>query len=50
MFDSYHPRHIRNNIPYNLARRPCTIIPDAKILDTCLKVLQVLLRDITQEN
>nr|XP_022299146.1 uncharacterized protein LOC111107980 [Crassostrea virginica] len=43
MFDSCHPRHIRNNIPYNLARRLCTIISDAEILDTRLKELQVLL-------
>ena len=26
MFDSCHPRHTRNNIPYNSARRICTII------------------------
>ena len=42
MFDSCHPRHTRNNIPYNLARRLCTI-SDEEILDTRLKKLQVLL-------
>ena len=44
MFNSCHLRHIRNNIPYNLARRLCTIISDAEILDTRIKELQVLLQ------
>ena len=42
MFDSCHPRHTRNNTPYNLARRLSTI-SDEEILDTRLKKLQVLL-------
>lgn len=28
VYDSCHPKHIKNNIPYNLARRLCTIISD----------------------
>ena len=41
MFDYCHLRHTRYNIQYNLAKRLCTIISDAEILD--LKELQVLL-------
>lgn len=43
LFDSSHPRHTRNNIPYNLARRLCTIISDTDMLDFRLTELQDLL-------
>lgn len=43
IFDSCHPRHTRNNIPYNLARRLCTIISDTEILELRLTKLQDLL-------
>lgn len=43
LFDSCHPKHTRNNIPYNLARRLCTIISDAEILDIRLAELKSLL-------
>ena len=46
MFDSCHPRHTRNNIPYNLAGRLCTIMNDEEILATRLQELQVLLLQI----
>ena len=39
MFDSCRRRHNKNNIPYDLARRRCTIISDTGIL----KELQVLI-------
>jgi hypothetical protein len=39
LFDSCHPKHTRNNIPYDLARRLCTIISDAEILDIQLITL-----------
>ena len=40
MFNSCHPKHTKNNIPYNLARRLCTIISDAEILNSRLAELQ----------
>ena len=40
MFDSCHPKHTKNNIPYNLARRLCTIISDSEILNSRLVELQ----------
>jgi hypothetical protein len=33
LLDSCHPKHTRDNIPYNLARRLSTIKSDAEILD-----------------
>lgn len=30
-YNSHHPRHIKNNIPFNLARRICTIVSDENI-------------------
>lgn len=30
-YNSHHPRHIKNNIPFNLARRICTIVSDKKL-------------------
>lgn len=41
--DSGHPRNTRNNIPYNLARRLCTIISNTDVLDYRLTELQDLL-------
>ena len=43
LFDSCHPKHTRNNIPYNLARRLCTIISDTEILNIRLAELEKLL-------
>ena len=43
MFDYCHPRHTRYNIPYNSARRFCTITSDTEIRGTRLKELQILL-------
>ncbi len=33
-FKSSHPKHTLKNIPYNLARRLCTIIDEKSTLDT----------------
>ena len=44
-YTSSHPRHIKNNIPYNLARRICTIVEDQDIKKRRLHDLkQILLR------
>ena len=44
-FNSCHPKHTRLNIPYNLARRLCTIISDRKIRDERLKELYDILME-----
>ena len=44
LYDSCHPKHIKNNIPYNLARRLCTIISDKDILNARLNELRELLK------
>ena len=44
-YTSSHPRHIKNNIPYNLARRICLIVEDQDIRKHRLHDLkQILLR------
>ncbi len=30
-YKSCHPRHVRNNVPFSLARRICTIVSDSKL-------------------
>ena len=43
VYESCHPKHTKNNIPYNLARRLCSIISDTTILNTRLDELHGLL-------
>lgn len=43
LFNSCHPKHTRINIPYNLARRLCTIISDKQTLEVRLTELQEVL-------
>ena len=38
-FKSSHPKHTLKNIPYNLARRLCTIIDESSTLETRLEQL-----------
>ena len=38
-YRSCHPRHTRHNVPFNLARRICTIVSDTELRDTALKEL-----------
>jgi hypothetical protein len=40
-FSSCHPRHIKNNIPFNLARRICTIVSDEQRKEQRLKELNI---------
>jgi hypothetical protein len=40
MFDSCHPKHARNNIPFNLARRLNTFVSDSEILNSRQAELQ----------
>lgn len=42
-FKSCHPRHTKINIPYNLARRICTIVSDKKRRDERLEELKTML-------
>lgn len=39
-YRSCHPRHIKNNVPYNLARRVCTIVSDPVLKSERLKELK----------
>ena len=43
MFQSCHPKHTKLNIPYNLARRLCTIISDKIIKERRLRELKRIL-------
>ena len=43
LFNSCHPKHTRLNIPYNLARRLCTIVSDKETLDERIKELKKIL-------
>lgn len=43
-FNSYHPRHTKRSIPYNLARRICTIVSDEKKRNQCLEEMKKYLR------
>mgnify|MGYP001791660898 FL=1 len=36
-FDSAHPDHIKNNIPFNLPKRIIVFVSDKKNMDKCLK-------------
>ena len=45
-FKSAHPRHTLINIPYNLARRLCTIVDEKTTLTTRLKELKDTLRHL----
>ena len=38
-FKSCHPRHIKNNLPYCMARRICTIVDEISVRDKRLKTL-----------
>ena len=42
-FSSNHPRHIKNNIPFNLARRICTIVVEPEIREIRLRELHMFL-------
>ena len=42
-YTSNHPRHIKRNILYNLARRICTIVDDIETKNTRLKELEDIL-------
>jgi hypothetical protein len=42
LFDSCHPKHTKNYISYDLARRLCTIISDTEIVDIRLAELKSL--------
>lgn len=44
LFNSCHPKHTRFNIPYNLARRICTIVTDAKTRNQRLEELVLFLK------
>ena len=44
-FNSCHPRHIKTNIPYNQARRICTIVEDPNTRKKRLKELYGFLRN-----
>ena len=39
-FNSNHPRHVKNNIPFNLARRICTIVTEPQIREERLRELK----------
>ena len=43
-FNSCHPHHTKTNIPYNLARRICTIVSDKTTQDTRLHEMSVTLQ------
>ena len=38
-YTSYHPRHIKQNIPFSIARRICTIVSNPQIKETRLQEL-----------
>ena len=40
MYDSNRPRHVNNNIPFNLAWRICTIVVDASLRESWLSELK----------
>ena len=42
-FRSCHPSHTKRNIPFNLARRICTIVKDLNLRDKRLKELEIYL-------
>jgi hypothetical protein len=42
-YDSCHPRHTKNAVPYNLARRICTIVSNIPIKNERLKELEAFL-------
>ena len=44
-FNSCHPRHIKTNIPYNQARRICTIVEDPRTRKQRLHELRNFLKD-----
>lgn len=44
-YNSNHPRHVKNNIPFNLARRICTIVSEPMLRDIRLRELQDFLLD-----
>ena len=43
-FHSCHPKHTKTSIPYNLARRICTIVSDSNVREIRLSELQAVLR------
>ena len=42
-YNSCHPRNIRRNVPFNLARRICTIVEDESLRHKRLEELKVCL-------
>lgn len=43
IFDSCHPSHTKRNIPFNMARRICTIVVDKERRETRLSELKIFL-------
>ena len=43
-FKSCHPRHVKNNIPYCLAKRICDIVIEKELREQRLKELTIFLR------
>ena len=43
-FQSCHPKHTKTSIPYNLARRICTIVSDSNVREIRLSELQAALQ------
>lgn len=44
-YNSSHPRHTKNNIPFSLARRICTIVSNTELRDQRLKELSTFLQE-----
>jgi len=44
-FRSCHPKHTKCNIPFNLARRICTIVSNIELRDTRLQQLSLVLKE-----
>ena len=49
-YRSYHPRHIKNNIPFNLARRICTITSEVETTHRRLDELRIFLNKCNYPN
>ena len=49
-FHSYHPSHTKRNIPFNLAKRICTIVSYPELRTEQLKVLKIYFKQHYLEN
>lgn len=45
MYNSCHPKHIKNNIPFNLARRICSIVSETDTINERLSELKQFLKN-----